>query len=202
MKKNVKNSLLTAAGILTAVALVVAIGSAMRDGSVKATDTDIAQQTQGEVVPGETEVATDEIVVTAEPSEASDATQAPVAEETKETEATEETEAPTEEPTEEATAPEGLEVSIRSHVDGELNYGVTIYLIADVTGVVPNQSLVYTWQYSLDEKNWQDVTEGDVQVSTAQLVEGEKTTTSTCTYKFILDETNANYYWRVIVSNG
>lgn len=199
MKKNVKNSLLTAAGILTAVALVVAIGSAMRDGSVKATDTDIAQQTQGEVVPGETEVATDEIVVTAEPSEASDATQAPVAEETKETEATEETEAPTEEPTEEATEapteepteetteatePRTLSVKIRLEaLEGEINYGKKLRLIAEIDGV-PEEEVTYVWQYSLDGEKWENVPDAE----NAEY------------YDFILDETNAEYYWRVVAN--
>lgn len=187
MKKNAKKWLLGAAGVLAAVALVVAVGSGMRGGFVKATDSDIAQGEET-TVPVETQVSTGEIVVeTTEETKAEPETEATEAETTVATEAAEAETQP-------------LEVSLECEVLGELDYGVTVRLTAHVTGADPDAVLRYIWQYSLDGENWQNVENAETVQTLADEGEAE-TVESSDVYEFILDEVNGNYYWRVLVEN-
>lgn len=112
----------------------------------------------------------------------------------KDTEEAAETEKPAEEDkkieedeeTEEEKVEEDTELQVSIYFinlsEGKVKYGSRIQLISQVSGAPEGCELRYQWQCSTDGGNWVDVQNGNG-----------------ATYEFVLDETNAGQYWRVLV---
>lgn len=115
--------------------------------------------------------------------ESADAAEPEATEEPKETaELTEEPERTVEPEVEDRSEP--LSVTIyASHANGAPRIGDTISLLSNVTGAEDGAPLHYQWQYRAPGGGWMDVADANES-----------------TYNCVLDEVNAQYTWRLIVT--